>query len=74
MHCVVGATNLVVSLGEHSIAGNIETISPQTIKVESVIKRSDYTETDVNNDIAILRLSQVIRIQDYNTKICQIQL
>ena len=34
-----------------------------TIKVESVIKRSDYTETDVNNDIAILRLSQVIRIQ-----------
>ena len=59
MHCVVGATNLVVSLGEHNIAGNIETVSPQTIKVESVIKRSDYTETDVNNDIAILRLSQV---------------
>ena len=65
MHCVVGATNLVVSLGEHNIAGNIETISPQTIKVESVIKRSDYTETDVNNDIAILRLSQVSFI-NYN--------
>jgi len=60
MHCVVGATNLVVSLGEHNIAGNIETISPQTIKVDSVIKRSDYTETDVNNDIAILKLSQEV--------------
>ena len=60
MHCVVGATNLVVSLGEHNIAGNIETIAPQAIKVASVIKRTDYTESDVNNDIAILRLETVI--------------
>ena len=59
MHCVTGATNLVVSLGEHNIAGNIETIAPQTIRVESVIKRTDYTESDVNNDIAILKLSSV---------------
>jgi len=57
MHCVEGATNLVVSLGEHNIAGNIETIAPQTIRVERVIKRSDYNENDVNNDIAILKLS-----------------
>merc|ERR1719342_1797642 len=57
MHCVDGASNLVVSLGEHNIAGNIETIAPQTIRVERVIKRSDYNENDVNNDIAILKLS-----------------
>ena len=60
MHCVEGATNLVVSLGEHNIAGNIESIAPQTIEVASVIKRTDYTESDVNNDIAILRLETVI--------------
>ena len=60
MHCVVGATNLVVSLGEHNIAGNIESIAPQTIEVASVIKRTDYTESDVNNDIAILRLETVM--------------
>ena len=59
MHCVEGATNLVVSLGEHNIAGNIESIAPQTIEVASVIKRTDYTESDVNNDIAILRLETV---------------
>ena len=59
MHCVQGATNLVVSLGEHNLGGNVESIAPQTIKVESVIKRPDYTETDVNNDIAILKLSSV---------------
>merc|ERR1712064_185686 len=57
MHCVDGASNLVVSLGEHNIAGNIESIAPQTIRVESVIKRSDYDTDSVNNDIAILKLS-----------------
>ena len=60
MHCVEGATNLVVSLGEHNLAGNTESISPQTSRVERVIRRPDYTESDVNNDIAILRLSSVI--------------
>merc|ERR1712227_1022056 len=56
MHCVQGATNLVVSVGEHNIRDNVETIQPQTIEVSSVIKRGDYSESDVNNDIAILRL------------------
>jgi len=56
MHCVQGATNLVVSVGEHNIRDNVETIQPQTIEVSSVIKRADYSESDVNNDIAILRL------------------
>ena len=59
MHCVQGATNLVVSVGEHNIRDNVETIQPQTIEVSSVIKRSDYSESDVNNDIAILRLETV---------------
>merc|ERR1712110_1141377 len=60
MHCVEGATNLVVSLGEHNLGSNVETISPQTIRVESVIRRPDYTESDVNNDIAILKLSSEV--------------
>ena len=51
-YSVVGAPNFVVSLGEHNIAKNIETISPQTIKVESVIKRSDYKEINVNNELS----------------------
>ena len=59
MHCVEGATNLVVSLGEHNIGGNVESIAPQTLRAESVIRRPDYTESDVNNDIAILKLSSV---------------
>ena len=61
MHCVEGATNLVVSLGEHNLGSNVESISPQTIRVESVIRRPDYTESDVNNDIAILKLSSVLQ-------------
>ena len=63
MHCVEGATNLVVSLGEHKLGGNVESIAPQTIRVQSVIRRPDYTESDVNNDIAILKLSSVFYLQ-----------
>ena len=65
MHCVQGATNLVVSVGEHNIRDNVETIQPQTIEVSSVIKRSDYSESDVNNDIAILRLETVRHQRQY---------
>ena len=59
MHCVTGATNLVVALGEHNIRQSIESQSVQSIRVESVIKRPDYSEGNVNNDIAILRLEKV---------------
>ena len=59
MHCVTGATNLVVALGEHNIRQSIESNTVQSIKVASVIKRQDYSESDVNNDIAILRLERV---------------
>ena len=65
MHCVQGATNLVVSVGEHNIRDNVETIQPQTIEVSSVIKRADYSESDVNNDIAILRLETVRHQRQY---------
>merc|ERR1711936_735179 len=58
MHCVTGATNLVVGLGEHNIRQSIESHSVQTIMVASVIKRADYSESDVNNDVAILRLEK----------------
>ena len=63
MHCVEGATNLVVSLGEHKLGGNVESLAPQTIRVESVIRRPDYTESNVNNDIAILKLSSVLYLE-----------
>ena len=66
MHCVQGATNLVVSVGEHNIRDNVETIQPQTIEVSSVIKRADYSESDVNNDIAILRLETVRHQRQFN--------
>ena len=59
MHCVTGATNLVVALGEHNIRQSIESSSVQSIKVERVIKRADYSESNVDNDIAILRLEKV---------------
>ena len=59
MHCVTDATNLVVALGEHNIRQSIESHSVQSIKVASVIKRQDYSESDVNNDIAILKLERV---------------
>ena len=59
MHCVTEATNLVVALGEHNIRQSIESQSVQSIRVESVIKRPDYSEGNVNNDIAILRLEKV---------------
>ena len=64
MHCVTGATNLVVGLGEHNIRQSIESHSVQTIRVASVIRRADYSESDVNNDIAILKLEQVGGIPD----------
>merc|ERR1711874_98473 len=70
MHCVEGATNLVVSLGEHNLAGNTESISPQTIRVERVIRRPDYTESDVNNDIAILRLSSEVTLNNNVVPAC----
>ena len=59
MHCVTGATNLVVALGEHNIRQSIESHSVQSIRVASVIRRADYSESDVNNDIAILKLEKV---------------
>ena len=59
MHCVTGATNLVVGLGEHNIRQSIESHSVQTIKVARVIRRADYSESDVNNDIALLKLEKV---------------
>ena len=59
MHCVTGATNLVVGLGEHNIRQSIESHSVQTIKVARVIRREDYSESDVNNDIALLQLEKV---------------
>ena len=59
MHCVTGATNLVVGLGEHNIRQSIESHSVQTIRVASVVRRADYSESDVNNDIALLKLEKV---------------
>ena len=59
MHCVTGATNLVVGIGEHNIRQSIESNTVQSIKVERVIRRADYSESNVDNDIAILRLERV---------------
>ena len=35
-------------------------LNPKSIPVERVIKRSDYDSDKVNNDIALLRLAQVL--------------
>ena len=43
-------------------AGKDKNISWQTIAVERVIKRSDYDTNSVNNDIALLRLAEVLVI------------
>jgi len=58
MHCVDGQTNLNVVLGDHNIQQSIENLVAKRIKVEKVIKRDDYDKTSVNNDIAILKLSE----------------
>jgi len=60
MHCVTGATNLVVGIGEHNIRQSIESNTVQSIKVERVIRRADYSESNVDNDIAILRLEREV--------------
>jgi len=70
MHCVEGAVNLVVSLGEHSISSNSETLPAQTIRVERVVRRPDYTEADVNNDIALLRLSSEVVFTSHVVPAC----
>ena len=38
----------------------ITILIPKSIPVERVIKRSDYDSDNVNNDIALLRLAQVL--------------
>jgi len=58
MHCVEGATDLTLALGEHNIRQDIETHAAKSIRVERVIERADYTSADVNNDIALLRLAE----------------
>ena len=40
--------------------GKVNNVSWQTIAVERVIKRSDYDTNSVNNDIALLRLAEVM--------------
>merc|ERR1711971_1101472 len=70
MHCVEGATNLVVSLGEHKLGANVESLAPQTIRVERVVRRPDYTESDVNNDIAILKLSSEVELNNNVVPAC----
>merc|ERR1711971_954547 len=70
MHCVEGATNLVVSLGEHKLGANVESLAPQTIRVERVIRRPDYTESNVNNDIAILKLSSEVVLNNNVVPAC----
>merc|ERR1719300_165267 len=64
MHCVTDATNLVVAIGEHDIRRDIENHQVQGIKVERVIKRTDYDTSSINNDIAILRLSSEVQFND----------
>merc|ERR1719244_2210234 len=64
MHCVDGATNLIVSLGEHDIEKAIESQTVKKINVAEVIKRSDYTTYNTNNDIAILKLSEDVVFND----------
>merc|ERR1711892_1260845 len=64
MHCVADATNLVVAIGEHNIRQDIESQKVQGIKVERVIKRSDYNTNTINNDIALLRLSSEVQFNE----------
>jgi len=64
MHCVEGSTNLVVALGEHNIRQDIESHAVQGIPVERVIRREDYDENSVNNDIALLRLSREVQFNE----------
>merc|ERR1739848_511268 len=42
----------------------------QSIQVEDIISRSDYNENTIENDIAILKLSQDVTFSDYVVPAC----
>jgi len=73
MHCVQSGSSVgtvTVALGEHNVKQDIETHKAQAIKVERIIRRSDYNENTINNDIAILRLAQDVVFNDNVVPAC----
>merc|ERR1719154_421256 len=57
--------------GEHNVQKDWETSKPhQTISVSQIIKRSDYNENSINNDIAILKLSRDVELNDNVVPAC----
>jgi len=75
MHCVYSsgswASSIKAVIGEHNIEQDWETSADeQSIQVEDIISRSDYNENTIENDIAILKLSQDVTFSDYVVPAC----
>ena len=74
MHCVKDganvASNVLVKIGDYSLNSAIETIPQQNIAVANIIMRDDYDEQNVNNDIALLRLSSEVVFNDNVVPAC----
>jgi len=74
MHCVksgtVSATSVTVTIGEHDTRYTNEAIAVQTILASEVIERSDYNEASITNDIAILRLSRDVILNENVVPAC----
>ena len=74
MHCVksggVTAKSALVKIGDYSQNSAIETIPQQNIPVAQIIERDDYDEKNINNDIALLRLSTDVVFNDNVVPAC----
>ncbi|XP_023330353.1 cationic trypsin [Eurytemora carolleeae] len=74
MHCVKSGTasarSVTVTIGEHDTDNTNEAIAVQTILASAVIERNDYNENSITNDIAILRLSRDVILNENVVPAC----
>ncbi|XP_043279987.1 trypsin-like isoform X2 [Venturia canescens] len=66
-HCVLG--NVTVRIGEHDKSSAIESIT-QDFEVEKVIRHANYDSFDFDNDIALLKLRGIIRMEGLMRPVC----
>ncbi|UYV78011.1 TMPRSS11D [Cordylochernes scorpioides] len=70
-HCQPGfLSTLVVVLGEHDLAGNMEALPPMERSVRRVVIHSGYNPRTFENDLALLHLAQPVHFQPHVVPIC----
>ncbi|UYV78007.1 TMPRSS11D [Cordylochernes scorpioides] len=70
-HCQPGfLSTLVVVLGEHDLAGNMEALPPMERSVRRVVVHSGYNPRTFENDLALLHLAQPVHFQPHVVPIC----